>query len=239
MKSRLTRRSFVKKASAGLAGIGLLAASAKSLYAGAASKADMLAIRGGTPVRGKPFSQTWPILDEREENALVKALKSRNWCCLRGNAVYGFEKMFAEAMGVPRCVLTNGGTTALSASLHVLGVGPGDEVITTPNTFIATINTITNLYALPVFVDVDQDTGSINADLIEAAITEHTKAIMPVHLAGWPVDIEKIMAISRFLGFTRQNVGRHYVLRRACREGKFGGRHTNWGSRPVHFVAAA
>ena len=195
MKSRLTRRSFVKKASAGLAGISLLAASTKSLYAGAANKANMLAIHGGTPVRGKPFSETWPIIDEREEKALVKALKSRNWCCLRGNAVYDFEKMFAEAMNVPHCVLTNGGTTALSASLHVLGVGPGDEVITTPHTFIATINTITNLYALPVFVDIDPDTGSINADLIEAAITEHTKAIMPVHLAGWPVDIEKIMAI--------------------------------------------
>jgi perosamine synthetase len=105
--------------------------------------------------------------------------------------------MFAEAMGVPYCVLSNGGTTALSASLHVLGVGPGDEVITTPHTFIATINTITNLYALPVFVDVDPDTGSLDADLIEAAITEHTKAMMPVHLAGWPVDIERIMAISR------------------------------------------
>jgi perosamine synthetase len=197
MKSRLTRRSFVKKASAGLAGISFLAASAKSVYAGAVNKANALALHGGTPIRGKPFSQVWPIIDEREEKALVKALKSRNWCCLRGNAVYDFEKMFAEAMGVPQCILTNGGTTALSASLHVLGVGPGDEVITTPHTFIATINTITNLYALPVFVDVDPDTGSINADLIEAAITEHTKAIMPVHLAGWPVDIEKIVVISK------------------------------------------
>jgi len=197
MKSRLTRRSFVKKVSAGLAGVGFLAASRKSLFAGAANKANTLAIHGGTPIRATPFSQAWPIIDEREEKALIKALKSRNWCCLRGNAVYDFEKMFAEAMGVSHCVLTNGGTTALSASLHVLGVGPGDEVITTPNTFIATINTITNLYALPVFVDVDPDTGSIDANLIEAAITEHTKAIMPVHLAGWPVDIEKIMAISK------------------------------------------
>jgi len=197
MKSSLTRRSFVKSASAGLAGISLLAAGARSLYAGAANKAKTLAIHGGTPVRTKPLSDTWPIIDEREEKALVRVLKSRNWCCLRGNAVYDFEKRFAEAMGVPHCVLTNGGTTALSASLHVLGVGPGDEVITTPHTFIATINTITNLYALPVFVDIDPQTGSINADLIEAAITEHTKAVLPVHLAGWPVDIEKIMAISK------------------------------------------
>lgn len=196
MKSPLTRRSFVKKTSAGLAGISLLAG-VKSLYAGAGNKAGTLALLGGTPVRGKPFSETWPIIDEREEKALVKALKSRNWCCLRGNAVYDFEKMFAEAMGVPHCVLTNGGTTALSTSLHVIGVGAGDEVITTPHTFIATINTITNLHALPVYVDVDPDTGSIDADRIEAAITEHTRAILPVHLAGWPVDIQKIMAISK------------------------------------------
>jgi len=157
----------------------------------------VLALKGGTPVRGKPFSQTWPLVDEREEAALLKALKSRNWCCIGGNAVYDFQKVFAEAMGVPHCFLTNGGTTALSASLSVLDVGPGDEVITTPNTFIATINTITNLHALPVFVDVDPDTGSIDADRIEAALTEHTKAILPVHLAGWPVDIEKIMALAQ------------------------------------------
>ena len=197
MKSSLTRRSFVKATSAGLAGIGFLAAGAKSLYAAATSKTNMLALKGGTPVRAKAFSQTWPIIDEGDETALLKALKSRNWCCLRGHAVYDFEKMFAEAMGVSYCFLTNGGTTALSASLAVLGIGPGDEVITTPNTFIATINTITNLHALPVFVDVDPDTGSLDANLIEAALTEHTKVILPVHLAGWPVDIEKIMAISK------------------------------------------
>jgi dTDP-4-amino-4,6-dideoxygalactose transaminase len=197
MKPSLTRRSFVKATSAGLAGAGFLAAGTRAPHAAAAGKAETLALVGGTPVRAEPFSTTWPIIDEREEKALVKALRSRNWCCLRGSAVYDFEKRFAEAMGVPRAVLTNGGTTALSASLHVIGVGPGDEVITSPRTFIATINTITNLHALPVFVDVDPDTGSIDADGIEAAITEHTRAIMPVHLAGWPADIETIMAISR------------------------------------------
>jgi dTDP-4-amino-4,6-dideoxygalactose transaminase len=196
MKSRLTRRCFVGRGSTALAGLGLVGAGARSLLAGVSGKAGKLALHGGSPVRRKPFPETWPIIDEREERALVRALKSRNWCCLRGNAVYDFQEMFAEAMGVPHCVLTNGGTTALSASLHVLGVGPGDEVITSPHTFIATINTITNVHALPVFVDVDPDTGSIDADLIEDVITKHTKAIMPVHLAGWPVDIEKIMAIS-------------------------------------------
>jgi dTDP-4-amino-4,6-dideoxygalactose transaminase len=202
MKPSLTRRSFIKKTSASLAGAAVVAAGARSLYADIVKKAagkpafGRLAIKGGTAVRTEPYPSTWPIFDQNEEKALLKALHSRNWCCLRGNAVYDFEKVFAEAMGVPYCVLSNGGTTALSASLHVLGIGAGDEVITTPNTFIATINVICNLHVLPVFVDIDPDTGLINADLIEDAITEHTKAILPVHLAGFPVDIEKVMAIA-------------------------------------------
>jgi len=196
MRSLLTRRSFMKKASAGLTGAALAAAGTGSLYANVGGKSSTLALLGGTPVRTKAFDSTWPIFDENEEKALLKALRSRNWCCLKGSAVYDFEKEFAQAMGVPHCVLSNGGTTALSASLHCLGVGPGDEVITTPNTFIATINVICNAHALPVFVDIDPDTGSINADLIEGAITEHTKVILPVHLSGFPADIEKIMAVA-------------------------------------------
>lgn len=196
MRSPLTRRSFIKRTSAILVSAAVSAAGARSLYADVVKKADSLAIKGGDAVRTKPYPSTWPIFDQNEEKALLKALHSRNWCCLKGNVVYDFEKVFAEAMGVPYCVLSNGGTTALGASLHVLGVGAGDEVITTPNTFIATINVICNLHALPVFVDIDPDTGSTNADLIEEAITENTRAILPVHLAGFPVDIEKVMAIA-------------------------------------------
>lgn len=140
MRSFLTRRSFIKKTSAGLTGAALAAAGTSSLYANVGGKNSTPALLGGTPVRTKAFDSTWPIFDENEEKALLKALRSRNWCCLKGSAVYDFEKEFAQAMGVPHCVLSNGGTTALSASLHCLGVGPGDEVITTPNTFIATIN---------------------------------------------------------------------------------------------------
>jgi len=192
----LTRRSFIKKSSAGLAGAALAGAVTGSLYGNVIKETNKLAVLGGAPVRTKKFPSTWPIFDENEEEALLKALRNRNWCCLRGNFVYDFEREFAEAMGSRYCVLSNGGTTALSASLHVLGVGPGDEVITTPNTFIATINVICNAHALPVFVDIERDTGSMNAELIEDAITEHTKVIMPVHLAGFPVDIEKIMAVA-------------------------------------------
>ena len=194
-KSSLTRRAFVKGSSAGLATAGLAGFTSKSL-AGFSQKTSKLALLGGSPVRSTPFPTIWPLFGDREEEALLKALHSRNWCCLRGNAVYDFEKTFAQDMGVSQCALSNGGTTALDSSLRCLGVGAGDEVITTPHTFIATINPICNSTALPVFVDIDPDTGSINADLIEAAITERTKAILPVHLGGWPVDIEKIMRIA-------------------------------------------
>jgi len=199
MNNQLTRRSFMKETSAGLAGAALVGLSGPPSAMGAirkVSKADSLALFGGSPVRTASFSQPWPIFDDREEQALLKALRSRNWCCLRGNAVYDFEKTFADRMGVSHCTLSNGGTTALGASLQCLGVGAGDEVITTPHTFIATINVMCNLHALPVYVDIDPDTGLINADLIEAAITEHTKAIVPVHLGGWPADIEKIMRVA-------------------------------------------
>jgi len=111
----LTRRSFIKKSSAGLAGAG-----ASSLYGNVMKKTNKLALLGGAPLRAKKFPSTWPIFDENEEKALLKALRNRNWCCSRGNFVYDFEKEFAEAMGARYCTLSNGGTTAISASLHVL-----------------------------------------------------------------------------------------------------------------------
>ena len=196
MKKSLTRRSFVKRTSAALATAAVAGGTSNLLGADIVAGADKLALLGGTPVRSKPFSQVWPIFDHREEDALMEALRSRDWCCLRGHVVYDFQKTFASAMDAGQATLTNGGTTALRASLHCLGVGAGDEVITTPHTFVATINVITNAHALPVFVDIDPDTGCIDADLIEDAITENTRAILPVHLAGYPVDIEKIMAIA-------------------------------------------
>jgi dTDP-4-amino-4,6-dideoxygalactose transaminase len=196
MKKTLTRRSFVKRTSAALAAAAAATKTPNLLAANTRAGADKLALLGGTPVRSKPFSQVWPIFDHREEDALMEALRSRDWCCLRGHVVYDFQKTFASAMNAGQATLTNGGTTALRASLHSLGIGAGDEVITTPHTFVATINVITNAHALPVFVDIDPDTGCIDADLIEDAITENTRAILPVHLAGFPVDIEKIMAIA-------------------------------------------
>lgn len=112
-----------------------------------------------------------------------------------GNAVQEFEEKFAGLLGAKYAVGVNSGTDALFLSLKAIGVGAGDEVITMPNTFIATIGAIAATGARPVFVDIT-DEFVINPNLIEEAITSRTKAIMPVHYAGVPADMDQIMAIA-------------------------------------------
>lgn len=112
-----------------------------------------------------------------------------------GKAVIEFEERFAALLGAKYGIGVNSGTDALILSLKAIGVGPGDEVITTPNTFIATVGAIVAAGARPVFVDCT-DEYVIDPDLIEAAITSHTKALMPVHYAGVPADMDRIMPIA-------------------------------------------
>lgn len=113
-----------------------------------------------------------------------------------GKAVTEFEQRFAALLGAKYAIGVNSGTDALFLSLKAMGVGPGDEVITTPNTFIATVGAIVASGARPVFVDCN-DEYVINADLIEPAITSRTRAIMPVHYAGVAADMDKIMTVAR------------------------------------------
>ena len=113
-----------------------------------------------------------------------------------GDAVKTFEQRFAALCGIPYAIAVSSGTDALILSLKILGVGPGDEVITTPNTFIATVGAIAMTGARPVFVD-NNESYTIDVNLIEAAITGKTKAIMPVHLTGIPADMPSIMEIAR------------------------------------------
>jgi dTDP-4-amino-4,6-dideoxygalactose transaminase len=112
-----------------------------------------------------------------------------------GKAVKEFEQKFAAVLGARYGIGVNSGTDALFLSLKAIGVGPGDEVITAPNTFIATVGAIAASGARPVFVDITEE-FVINPDLIEEAITSRTKAIMPVHYAGVPADMDRIMAIA-------------------------------------------
>ena len=125
-----------------------------------------------------------------------------------GPFVAQFEQAFAQFCGCKHAVGVGSGTDALWLSLLSLGIGPGDEVITVPNTFIATAEAITYCGARPVFADVEEGTFNLNPALLEAAITPRTKAIIPVHLFGQPADMDPIMAIARAY--------RLYVIEDAC-----------------------
>ncbi len=123
----------------------------------------------------------------------------------RGRYVLGpelsaFEEEFAAFCDTRFAVGVSNGTDALHLALLACGIGPGDEVITVPNTYIATAFAITYVGAIPVFVDVDPDTYNMNPDLLEAAITEHTRAIIPVHMYGQPCEMEPILAVARKYG---------------------------------------
>jgi dTDP-4-amino-4,6-dideoxygalactose transaminase len=115
----------------------------------------------------------------------------------QGLKVAEFEENFAKFVGVKYAVATASGTTALQVALQAVGIGPGDEVITSPFTFIASANSTLYAGAKPVFTDINEKTFNIDPEKIEAVITQKTKAIMPVHLYGQPCDMTKIMAIAR------------------------------------------
>jgi dTDP-4-amino-4,6-dideoxygalactose transaminase len=115
--------------------------------------------------------------------------------CL-GPDVVQFEKDFATFIGTRHCVGVNSGTSALHVALLLLDIGPGDEVVTTPLTFVATSWAISYVGAKPVYVDIDDATFNLNPDLLEAAITPRTKAILPVHLYGHPCDLDPMLSLA-------------------------------------------
>ena len=136
-----------------------------------------------------------PVIGEEEIAEVIATLRS-GWIGT-GPRVQEFERRFAAVVGAKYAVALNSCTAGLHLSLKVLGVGPGDEVITTPLTWCATANVVVHVGARPVFVDVDRATGNILPDQVEAAITPRTKAIMPVHFAGRACDMDAIMDIAR------------------------------------------
>jgi dTDP-4-amino-4,6-dideoxygalactose transaminase len=156
---------------------------------------ETLAIDGGSPVRQKAFP-TWPIWDDNEEKQLLEVLHSGNWGILTGSKVHAFERAFADYQQAKYGVCVVNGTAALEVAMRAIDITPGDEVITTPYTFIATINAALLVGAIPILVDVDPETFCIDVDQIEDAITPRTKAILPVHIAGHPADMDAILAIA-------------------------------------------
>jgi dTDP-4-amino-4,6-dideoxygalactose transaminase len=127
--------------------------------------------------------------------AIARTLDNCSFCL--GPDVTQFEKDFARYIGAEHCVGFNSGTSALHVAMLLLGVGPGDEVITTPFTFVATSWAISYVGAKPVYVDIDDATFNLDPKLIERAITPRTKAVLPVHLYGHPFDLDPILAICK------------------------------------------
>jgi dTDP-4-amino-4,6-dideoxygalactose transaminase len=164
-----------------------------------ADNASKLAILGGDPVRKGKGWPSWPPRDEDVVDAVVQTTKSGIWCRIQSKSgtVPTFEKEFAQLTGVPYCVGTGSGTQALHTCVEALGIGPGDEVITSPYTDPGTIAAILCARALPVLADLDPESFQIDPDDVERRVTEHTRAIMPVHIMGQPCDMDRIMAIAK------------------------------------------
>lgn len=135
-----------------------------------------------------------PQIGEEEKQAVIEVLESG--MLAQGSRVKAFEEAFAEMCGVEHAVATTSGTTALHTALLAHGIEPGDEIITSAFTFIASANSILFVDARPVFVDIDPLTFNIDPDQIEAALTEKTRAIMPVHLFGLSADMDRIQDIA-------------------------------------------
>lgn len=136
-----------------------------------------------------------PQVSEAEKQAVLEVLESG--MLAQGPRVARLEERFAEVCGTRHAVATSSGTTALHIALLAHNIGPGDEVITTPFTFIATVNAILFVGAKPVLVDIEEDTFNIHPARIEAAVTPRTRAIIPVHLYGYPCDMDAVMEIAR------------------------------------------
>ena len=152
-----------------------------------------LAIDGGNPVRTKPWP-IWPVFGDEERSRLLAVFESGKW--FYGERVQEFENAFAAAHDARFGITATSGTTALEAALIGLGVGPGDEVIVPPYSFIATASCVLKVGALPVFADVILDTLNLDPDDVRRRITRRTKAIIPVHFAGLPCDMDRLGEIA-------------------------------------------
>lgn len=147
-----------------------------------------------------PFSP-WPSFTAEEADAVSQVLLSNKVNYWTGTECREFEKEFAVWCGTKHALALSNGTLALDVVLKTMGVGPGDEVVVTPRTFIASVSCVVNAGAIPVFADVEADSGNISAATIAKVLTPRTKAVICVHLAGWPCDMDPIMALAQIHDF--------------------------------------
>jgi L-glutamine:2-deoxy-scyllo-inosose/3-amino-2,3-dideoxy-scyllo-inosose aminotransferase len=157
---------------------------------------SQLAVLGGNPIFKEPLSYVWPPIDTATEELLVKTYRSRVWS-FNGPLEQQLCKEFAELHTAKHAIFMANGTVTLEAALHVLGIGKGDEVIVPALTWVASAMAVLYVGATPVFVDIDQDTLCLDLEKAAKAITPKTKAIMPVHIYGSMVDMDKLLSLAK------------------------------------------
>lgn len=187
---------------------------------------SVLAAEGGRPLRSEPMP-TWPAFDELDIEAVSRVLRSGRVNYWTGDDGAAFEAEFAAAHGVEHAIAMANGTVTLEAALAALGVSAGDEVIVPARTFIATASAVVARGAVPVIADVDAQSGNITAATIEAVLSPRTRAVIVVHLGGWPCDMDTIMEVASAAGIAviedcAQALGGRYKGRPLGTFGAFG-----------------
>jgi perosamine synthetase len=157
---------------------------------------DELAINGGPKTVPDGVAIPWPIITKEDKQAVMGVLDRAVLFGVYAPETVGLEKEFAEFIGAPYAMATGSGTSAIHCALWAVGVGPGDEVITSAFSFSGSFHPILQQNAIPVFVDIDPRTYNIDVNQIEAKITEKTKALLPVHIHGVPADMDEIMNLA-------------------------------------------
>lgn len=201
MKTKdLSRRKFITTVSAGTAAVAV--SGSAPVFGNVATmniNANKLAILGGTPVAPEKKWPDWPYVDERIVEEIVKTTRSGIWCRIQSpdGTVTRFEKELARLMGTNTSVCTGSGTQSLNTVVEALGIGPGDEIITSPYTDPGTIQSILVSRALPVMADLDTESFQIDPEDMERRITKRTKALMPVHIMGQPCNMQRVMEIAK------------------------------------------
>ncbi len=196
--NKLDRRAFIGKTGYGT--LAALAAISTPSYADVFSRdSGKLAILGGKPVRVDRKWPRWPSPSPQIEEKVLETARSGIWCRIQSKTgtVPTFEQAYARLLNTEYCVATGSGTQALNTCMEALGIGPGDEVITSPYTDFGTISAILTSRALPVLADLDPETYHVDPDDVERRITPRTRAIMPVHMMGQPCNMDRIMEIAR------------------------------------------
>jgi dTDP-4-amino-4,6-dideoxygalactose transaminase len=154
-----------------------------------------LAIDDGDPIRTEPFPE-WPVFEEAEIDRIAEILRSGETHSGSSAVVREFEEAFAEWNGVEHAVTCNSGTSALHVALAAVGVGPGDEVIVPPRSYVSSASAVVYQDAVPVFADIDPDTHNLDPESVREGVSEHTAAILPVHIAGNPCEMDAILDIA-------------------------------------------